>query len=119
MSLHPGELSTLRGAYLDVFTSTATVMRKTTVADTQGGQRDTYVSAGTYPCHFAKSQIRPREVEFTVRIQDVTYWAFHFPSGTNVLPTDRLVTGGRTFEVVGHGEGSRGLLLELIAQEIY
>ena len=105
-------------ALLASFTTTANVQRKQSVRDTQGGYNTTFQTVATYPCNFFRQGLRPRELEFSERVQDVTYWAFHFLRGVDVRATDRLVTSGRTFEVVGRGDGSSNTLLEVICMEI-
>lgn len=100
------------------FTSEAEVLRKTQVADTSGGFVDSYASAGTYACSFAKTMITPLERERDVRMQSISYWQFVFAAGTDIRLTDRLLVGTRTFEVSGAGEISLAIMLRVNAKEI-
>jgi len=78
----------------------ATVWRKSIVSDGAGGQTDTYAVVATYSCSMTPSMISPREVEQTAAIQVISLWQLHLPYDADVVPTDRLVVGTRTFEVV-------------------
>lgn len=110
--------SKVNAALLVSFQGSVEVLRKTAVADSQGGFKNTYTSVATYKCSFSKSQVRPRTAEYTVRVQDIAYWAFHFLPGTDIINTDKLRVGTRTFEIIGQGDGSSDVVLEIITQEI-
>lgn len=112
------EIADSRSEIGSTFTSTATVLRKASVADTSGGFADTYPPVATYPCTFAPYQIRPLERESAERIQSISYWQFAFPFDAVVRLTDRLLVGTRTFEVSGSGSGTINVALYVIAQEI-
>lgn len=112
------ELAQLRASFNLTFDTRANVQRKTLTADRSGGFNEVWATVHNYPCSFIAYPIRPVERESDVRIQAITTWLFHFPSGSDVLTTDRLIVGTRTFEVSGSGEGSKSLTLQVIAQEI-
>lgn len=112
------ELAHLRAAFAPTFDATARIQRRTVVADRSGGFNETWATVHTYACSFITYPIRPVERESDVRIQSITTWLFHFPSGSDVQTTDRILVGSRTFEVSGSGEGSKSLTLQVIAQEI-
>lgn len=96
----------------------ATVLRKQSVSDSAGGFVDTYVSQGTFPCSYARHQVSPFEREATVSVQMVALFNFVFEAGTDIRPTDRLVVGSRTFEVVSGVAASIVLVTRVVAQEI-
>ncbi len=100
------------------FLATCSVLRIQSVSDGAGGYTNTFVSVATHLCNFDRLNVRPREVESSVRIQDVTYWTFSFVPGTDIRVTDRLQVGTRTFEIVGAGDGSSNVVLYIICQEI-
>ncbi len=108
----------LQTALGTVLTSSADQYRKSMVADTSGGQADTYTKIATLPCHYVPSQFTPRERESAVRVQDYVYWDFTFPSDADVRPTDRLFIGSRRFEVVGGGAPSIGIYSSITCLEI-
>lgn len=118
MSLHPGELANLRGAFTSLQRATATVKRKMAVRDSSGGFTDTYVTHGTYSCSFSRYPIRPRDVPSAPRIQSQSAWYFSFPDGADIQLTDRLLVGTRTFEVLESGPRSTNLTLFVICMEI-
>lgn len=78
----------------------ATVMRKSIVSDGAGGQVDSYTAVATYSCSLTPSMVSPREVEQSAAIQVISLWSVHLPFDADVVPTDRLIVGTRTFEVV-------------------
>ena len=112
------QLERFRGAVESIMFSTATILRKQIVSDGAGGQTDTYVSVGTSECYFAQPQVTPVEREVAPGIRAQAPWRFAFPSGTTILPTDRLVVGSRTFEVVYGGANTLDLYLTVFAMEI-
>jgi len=112
------ELSALRTVIERSYVSDVTILRRTETRDAQGGTRVTFVSAGTYKCIYAKSPIRPQEREETPFVQGRSAWTFLFKTSVVVLPTDRLLADGRTFEVVDGSIGSEDLGRRVIASEI-
>ena len=116
--INAAELGQLRAAFDPTFGATVDVQRKTLVPDRSGGFDDQWATVHTYACSFVPYPIRPAERETDVRVLAITTWLFHFPSGSDVRSTDRLIVGTRTFEVTGSGEGSRSLTLQVIAEEI-
>lgn len=112
------ELSSLRTESGRTLNTTATIMRKTSVSDGEGGTTDSYVVEHTYTCLFARSAVRPQEREATAIVEGIQQWTFIFESGTDILRTDRIVCQGRTFEVVGSGSGSHELGHLVICVEI-
>jgi hypothetical protein len=100
------------------FLAIASVLRIQSVSDGAGGFVDTWAMVATYACNFNRLNVRPREIESSVRIQDLTYWNFSFVPGLDIRVTDRLQVGTRSFEIVGAGDGSSNVVLYLICQEI-
>lgn len=101
------------------FNATATIMRKGQVADSSGGTTDTYSAVATLPCNFTRSNVTPREHENAYTIQHISYWTFVFAARSDVRTTDRIVSQGRTWEVVGGGSGSYEIATRVTCQEIY
>lgn len=107
MLLSPGVLTQLRTITESAFPAVATVLRKVTVEDTQGGSTDTYPDTGVqYPCSFTRYPVRPVERENQPFIQQVVEWSFLFPVDSDIRATDRLMVGERVFEVVDASLGS-------------
>lgn len=96
----------------------AIILRKSSVSDSAGGFNDTYASIGTFPCSYARHQVSPFEREATVSVQMVALFNFVFEAGTDIRPTDRIVTDNRTFEVVSGAAASIVLVTRVVAQEI-
>jgi hypothetical protein len=100
-------------------TTTADVLRPSTVDDTSGGQVRTMATVATdVPCRFSRVQVTPRETETTRGVRLIVYWRFTFAAGTDIRPTDRILTNGRTFEVVSGGEGNPSAACVAICLEI-
>lgn len=116
--LSEAEIADFRAEVLGDLNTTASVLRKSQVRDSSGGFTDSYTAVATYPCTMVLFPIRPREVEAAERIQSIRYWQFLFPYTADVQETDRLLSGGRTFEVTGSGHDSYNVDLIVTAQEI-
>jgi hypothetical protein len=113
------ELESMQDTVAQTFTSTATVLRKVTVDDTQGGTTDSYPNTGlTYPCSYGRYPVRPVERENQPLLQLVTEWNFIFPLSADIRPTDRLLVDSRTFEVVDANAGSRDIVRRATCLEI-
>jgi hypothetical protein len=117
-SVMNGTLALGRAALEQMMTSTAEVFRKSKVSDGAGGQVDSYASVGTYECLFEVYPVRPVEREREPVIQAITTWQFIFKRDVVVSETDRIVTDGRTFEVVGHTTGTNSMVNHVICLEI-
>jgi hypothetical protein len=100
------------------FADEATVHRLTRVSDGAGGSTDSYVAGTTYPCSFSPYPITPVERESTTQVQTIVFWRFLFPHDADIRPTDRLMVGTRTFEVINAGAGTINITLQAITQEI-
>lgn len=113
------ELSSMQATIAQTFSSTATVLHKVTVEDTQGGATDTYPDTGVrYPCSFARYPVRPIERESQPLIQTITEWNFLFPLGADVRSTDHVLVGTRAFEVVDAASGSEDVVCRATCMEI-
>lgn len=94
-------------------------MRKSVITDDMGGFTDTYVAHDTnVPCSFSRYLVRPFERERDVRILEVMLWTFVFDLDVDILNTDRIVVGTRTFEVVNANAGSSDLALRPVCMEV-
>lgn len=101
------------------FNTTATVMRKTSVADNSGGFVDSYDAVATYPCSFSHYQITPLERNTNLTVTAITVWMFVFAHDVDILYTDRLVTPDlREFEVVSPAKGSYEVATRVLCQEV-
>ncbi|HYW89249.1 MAG TPA: hypothetical protein VFB50_15870 [Chloroflexota bacterium] len=110
----------LKTAIATVMSAQADVMRKFTVPDDAGGQIDTYLKVATLACSYRPATLIPREREsgFQAFIQSFQYWTFLFPAGSDILPTDRLIAAGRSYEVSGGGTPSIGIYAQFTCVEI-
>jgi hypothetical protein len=101
------------------FNTYATILRKASVSDGEGGTTDTF--AETYlnvPCSLTRSSVRPQEREAAALVEGIQLWVITFAYGTDVLRTDRILCDGRQFEVLGAGSGSYELAHRVTCLEI-
>lgn len=108
----------LKAALVRTLDASATIYRKTQVADNTGGFTDTYLPFTTYMCSFARSQITPVERENAVQVRSISFFNFVFPADADIRTTDRIVVNARTFEVVSSATGSLVLAVRVVCQEI-
>lgn len=77
----------------------AEVTRATSTSDGRGGRTMVWVTVASVPCRVAPDTTRAEGTVADV-VTNVQRWMLTMPSGTNVLPDDRISVGTRTFEVV-------------------
>lgn len=108
--LHPGELAQIRTVREQLLDATVTIQRNTT---------GTWTTVATVACSFSQAPILPQEnASQTTRLFIDDRWRFLFAAGTDVRFGDRLVTGGRTFEVIQVPIAAREISRLAIAQEL-
>jgi hypothetical protein len=118
MVLRPGEIDAVRRALDQRKAARATIHRLSQVRDSTGGWVDTYTPVHTYDCTFSPFPITPLERETATNVRVISAWQFLFPSGVDIISTDRLVVGTRTWEVVQAGTRSTDLQTRVVAQEV-
>ena len=111
-------VSGLQVAIATTLSSRVDVYRKMSVADTSGGEIDTYTKVSTLPCSYTPAPLIPRERESTIQARSIIHWNFNFPADADVVPTDRLYLGSRVFEVVGGGPASINIFSQVTCEEI-
>ena len=100
---------------------TAAIQRVAAATDSAGGRTRAWATVSgmdAVPCRYTQLQITPREVEGTNQVQTLSYWRFTFAAETDVRSTDRIVAGGRTFEVVQGGGHSYEVARTVTALEV-
>lgn len=83
-----------------------------------GGYVDTYVTAETVACRRTPDIIPPVEREAAGRVQASMRWWISFPAGTAVRTTDRLVIGGRNYQVMATQDRSIEIERRVLALEL-
>lgn len=118
-SFIPRVLAKPRQVITRTFDTTATIVRKASVSDGEGGTTDTFAAIYTdVPCSLMRSGVRPQEREAAALVEGIMLWVVTFAYGTDVLRTDRIICMGRTFEVIGAGSGSYELAHRVTCLEI-
>jgi Phage head-tail joining protein len=96
---------------------TAIVMRAIQVEDPDGGTTNTYASVTgleAVPCRvIPRSTFAAERVEGGA-LEAVTYWEILVPWDTVIIPTDRLIVRGVTYEVNDGGAPDRSQSLVLV-----
>lgn len=77
----------------------AQVQRVTRTPDGSGGFSTTWATVVTAACALAPADARPPETETAARLATTAAWTITLPAGTDVRAADRIVSGGRTFEL--------------------
>ncbi|MFN3650091.1 MAG: head-tail adaptor protein [Armatimonadota bacterium] len=97
------ELASMRTAVAQTFVTAATLRRRTSVSDGQGGESYTYADAGTI-----RGRLQPRsanEKQEGGQLAGVTLWRWLCPHDTELRLTDRLRIDGADYEVTGTSAG--------------
>lgn len=98
MSLTAGEIASMRETASDYLPGTAVIHRYTSVPDGQGGSTDTYGPIGTVSCRI--SPLYGSEPVRGDRLTTIQGRALTVPANTSIIPKDRVVESGTTYEVV-------------------
>ena len=98
--LSADEIAAMRATATASLPETIEVQRATRAADGAGGQAVSWSPAGTYPGRLAPAGGED-EREFAGRVAGRSLWRITLPAEADVRLDDRVVVGGRTFEVLG------------------
>ncbi|HEY3281395.1 MAG TPA: hypothetical protein VGN26_03910 [Armatimonadota bacterium] len=89
--------------------ATCVIQRRTLVSDGAGGSAETWVQVGgTIPCRLFTARQQAVSEERGGALTSLLSWQGAVPLGTSVGPQDRLVSGGRTYEVLQTNVGENG-----------
>ena len=96
--LDANQLASMRSTWNSSLPDSGTILRRTEVSDGAGGYTVTWPAAGTAACRVGAGQ---SGVEMVVdgRLTPVTVWPVHFAAVTDIRASDRVATGGNTYEV--------------------
>lgn len=95
------ELTAMRAAMTCSFEQTCTIRRPSDVVDSTGGTTRTWADAITVACRIAgEDAVGRSEEDRHGRVEATTRWTVTLPHNTDVRVADRIVTAGRTLEVV-------------------
>ena len=79
---------------------TCSIVRSTFASDGAGGQTASATLA-TSICRVAPSNNMPQDRAMAGAQQSQVLWRVTLPASADVTPSDRIVVGARTFEVIG------------------
>lgn len=98
-------------AYMDTtqqeaLPGTVVIERYTTTDDGMGGETETWAAVGTAIGRiYAQTKVSGAERVAGAEIQSITDWWGTFPIGTDIIASDRLFYGNRTWEVTETNNG--------------
>lgn len=106
------DLSILQADMVREMTGTATVERSVLSRTGGGGTTQTWSNAYTnMPCLAGPTQYPAWERDVESRVGARSYWMMTVPIGYTILPADRVITSGKTFEVTNE-QGPRTISIE-------
>lgn len=89
-----------------ILPGTVVIQRHTLTRDAMGGFSEAWAAVGTATARLYPEGLRTQsEPVVGVRVTSETRWFATFPAATDVTAQDRLLAGGRTFEVVRVNNG--------------
>ena len=87
--------------------SLATIVRRTFTKAAGGGDTETLQTVATLvPCRIRVAGKRATEKDVADRPADQSRWTVTMPRGTDIVPFDRILVDGRTFDVRSVGDES-------------
>lgn len=91
----------MQGDANDTLVDVCDIKRATPTSDGQGGRTTVWATIhAAVPCSVAPTQVHQSEREIADRLSAQAAWTIAVPANTDVLVTDRVVVGARTFEVL-------------------
>ena len=102
--LNEAMLGCVQAAIEGMLPDACTITRRTGTRDASGGYETTHPAVATTVC-LITTDGKPQEVPVGQTLRMIVPWVITLPLGTDVRPEDRIVSGGRTFEVVGTDRG--------------
>lgn len=83
------------------FHDTYTLQRDTATSGGEGGSDTSEATQESGGCDLTAGLTRPDEREVAARVQATTPYVVTLPYASSARASDRLVIGGRTFEILG------------------
>lgn len=115
MALTAGELTLARTDAASLLTDSCAISRPTFTPNDSGGGSNNYTTVATVGCRIGP--LTSAEVLRGGANTETTDVAVTLPANTDVRAADRLVTGGRTYEVTGITDRTDELLRRVSARE--
>ncbi len=112
------ELAAMREEVEASLPDTAQVQRRTLTPDGAGGFGESWQTVATVACRVAPSGRSPDEQVIAERLTTTSVWTLTLPADTDVRPTDRIVVGARTFEVVASLARSDEIARRVVVTEV-
>lgn len=97
--LTSAEISELRALDVDAMTSRCVIQRPTLTSDGMGGRNESWVAIGTVDCRLKFPNIQNMERIAGGQVLSSASVRLAVPVGTDLKATDRVVSGGKTYEV--------------------
>lgn len=96
------ELAQAQADFVATLTGVCNILRPISATSSKGGRAEASapVVAANVPCRVAPGGNMPQERRVAERLQSAVILRVSLPAGTDVQPSDRIETNGRTLEVV-------------------
>lgn len=98
--LTAAEIAEMKSVQNQAMAGTCVINRRTLASDGAGGYTETWAAVGTVAGRVWPARESGAERLIADRITEADAWVITVPQGTDVLAKDRIVEGGRTFEVM-------------------
>ncbi len=116
--LTTSEISAMRAAVAESLTVSAQIQRKTLATDSAGGYTESWSVQATVNCRIAPAGTSPSERVIAERVSAVAPWMITLPASTDVRPDDRIVAGGRVYQVVSVLAGTFEVARRVLCSEV-
>lgn len=95
-----------------------TISRNTQVSDGAGGWTESWAVLATVACRIAPTGNQPQERVIAERLTTSQGYTVTLPAETPITTKDRIIKGGRTFDVVGVMERTEEISRRVVVVEV-
>ncbi len=95
------ELASMRATLTASLPDSCAIQRVSQVSDGAGGYTESWATVATVACRVSPSGRQPEERAIADRLSATVSYTVTLPALTDVTTRDRLVIGGRSFEIQG------------------
>ena len=108
----------LRAKMTAALPDVCTISRVTQVSDGAGGYSESWTTLSTTVCTIAPTGNQPQEKAIADRLTTSQGYTVTLPAETPITTRDRIIKGGRTFEVMGVLERTEEISRRVVVVEV-
>jgi hypothetical protein len=116
--LSTAEMADFRGVSDSALPGTCVIYGISHASDGMGGGTAAFTAAGTVTCRIAPGGLSPSERVFGEQVTPIGDYVATMPAGTIVPHSGRIVSGGRTFEVLDAKHRDEEIALRVALREV-